>query len=90
MRCTKIINPTCRQSHINLLIRTSGVVTRRTSVYPQLQTVNFDCVKCGYVLGPFTQSGESEVKPKTCPQCASEGPFTVRDTGNGCCFVGDE
>lgn len=66
-----------RQSHINLLIRTSGVVTRRTAVYPQLQTVNFDCIKCGYVLGPFTQSGETEVKPKTCPQCASEGPFTV-------------
>ena len=33
--------------HLNCLIRVSGVVTRRTGVFPQLQLIKYDCVKCG-------------------------------------------
>ena len=36
----------------------------------------FDCVSCGYVLGPFVQTQASEVKPNSCPECQKTGPFS--------------
>lgn len=59
------------------MVRVSGVVTRRTGVFPQLKVVMFDCVKCGHVLGPFTQNSDTEIKPQHCPNCAGKGPFNV-------------
>ena len=67
-----------RQFHLTKLIRVRGVVTRRTGVFPQLQEIKYDCVKCNYVLGPFFQNTETEVKPNNCPQCQSKGPFEVK------------
>ena len=55
----------------------TGVVTRRTGVFPQLRLVKYDCLKCGYVLGPFPQNTQDEVKPGNCPSCSSKGPFVV-------------
>ncbi|EIE26454.1 MCM-domain-containing protein, partial [Coccomyxa subellipsoidea C-169] len=67
-----------RQAHLNKLVCTAGVVTRRTGVFPQLQRIKFDCGRCGYVLGPFFQNtGEAEIKPNSCPQCQGKGPFPV-------------
>jgi len=67
-----------RHSHLNMLVKVSGVVTRRTDVYPQLESVRYDCVKCGYVMGPFLQRGhKDEVRPVKCPQCDSKGPFRL-------------
>ncbi|KAI1118498.1 MCM-domain-containing protein [Nemania sp. NC0429] len=66
-----------RQSHLNCLVRVSGVVTRRTGVFPQLIYVKFDCTKCGVTLGPFQQESNVEVKIKYCQNCQSRGPFTV-------------
>ncbi|KAK1067038.1 MCM DNA helicase complex subunit [Friedmanniomyces endolithicus] len=66
-----------RQSHLNCLLRVSGVVTRRTGVFPQLKYVKFDCMKCGITLGPFPQDSSSEVKLSYCQNCQSRGPFTV-------------
>ncbi|KAK9806187.1 hypothetical protein WJX72_004703 [[Myrmecia] bisecta] len=66
-----------RQYHLNNLIRVTGVVTRRTGVFPQLEMVKYDCMKCGYVLGPFYQNTETEIKVGSCPQCQSHGPFQV-------------
>jgi DNA replicative helicase MCM subunit Mcm2 (Cdc46/Mcm family) len=43
--------------HLNGLVRVSGVVTRRTGVFPQLRVTKYDCLRCGYLLGPFTQVG---------------------------------
>ena len=74
----------CRQEHLNKMVNTAGVVTRRTNVFPQLQQVKFDCMKCGYVLGPFFQHAEGEVKPNSCPQCQGKGPFTVRPLSRPC------
>ena len=59
------------------LIRTSGVVTASTGVLPQLSIIKYDCNKCSYVLGPFVQNQNQEVKPGTCPECQSQGPFSV-------------
>lgn len=66
-----------RQLHLNQLIRTSGVVTCCTGVLPQLSIIKYDCVKCGFLLGPFFQSQNQEVKPGTCPECQSVGPFEI-------------
>ncbi|KAJ5111553.1 Nucleic acid-binding OB-fold [Penicillium argentinense] len=66
-----------RQSHLNCLVRVSGVVTRRTGVFPQLKYVMFLCQKCGITLGPFQQEASAEVKISFCQNCQSRGPFTV-------------
>jgi len=49
------LSPPYRNYHLNGLVRVHGVITRRTAVFPQLRIVKFDCTKCGYLLGPFTQ-----------------------------------
>lgn len=67
-----------RQLHLNQLIRTSGVVTGSSGVLPQLSMIKYDCNKCNYVMGPFIQRQHHEVKPGTCPECQSQGPFEVR------------
>lgn len=66
-----------RQSHLNCLVRVSGVVTRRSGVFPQLKYVKFDCTKCGATLGPFHQDSNVEVRISFCQSCQSRGPFTV-------------
>ncbi|OMJ15086.1 DNA replication licensing factor mcm2 [Smittium culicis] len=66
-----------RQTQLNTLVRVSGVVSRRTSVFPQLKYVKFDCGKCGAVLGPFYQDNRAEVKIGSCNNCQGKGPFTV-------------
>ncbi|CAN8001131.1 unnamed protein product, partial [Ixodes hexagonus] len=66
-----------RSLHLNQLVRTAGVVTSTTGVLPQLSLVKYDCGKCNYVLGPFVQSQNQELKPGSCPECQSLGPFTV-------------
>ncbi|XP_058061905.1 DNA replication licensing factor Mcm2 [Anopheles bellator] len=68
---------TFRKLHLNQLVRTLGVVTATTGVLPQLSVIKYDCVKCGYVLGPFVQSQNTEVKPGSCPECQSAGPFSI-------------
>lgn len=68
---------TFRKLHLNQLVRTLGVVTATTGVLPQLSVVKYDCVKCGYIMGPFVQSQNTEVKPGSCPECQSVGPFTI-------------
>ncbi|KAL7308157.1 MCM DNA helicase complex subunit [Mucor circinelloides] len=66
-----------RQSQLNCLIRVSGVVTRRTGVFPQLKWVKYNCGKCNHLLGPFYQDIHNEIKINTCPSCQSKGPFNV-------------
>ncbi|PPQ97381.1 hypothetical protein CVT26_006615 [Gymnopilus dilepis] len=66
-----------RRSNLNNLVRVSGVVTRRTGVFPQLKYVKFDCRKCGAVLGPFYQDASKEVRISYCANCESKGPFAI-------------
>ncbi|KAI8982192.1 MCM2/3/5 family-domain-containing protein [Mycotypha africana] len=66
-----------RQHQLNCLVRVSGVVTRRTGVYPQLKWVKYNCGKCSALLGPFYQDIHNEIKINTCPSCQSKGPFIV-------------
>jgi DNA replication licensing factor MCM2 len=66
-----------RQLHLNQLIRTSGVVTSSTGILPQLKMIKFDCLKCGYILGPFYQKQDQEIKPGSCPECQNNGPYEI-------------
>ncbi|XP_047122833.1 DNA replication licensing factor mcm2 [Hydra vulgaris] len=66
-----------RQLHLNQLIRTCGVVTCSTGILPQLSMVKYDCVKCRFILGPYFQGQNQELKPGSCPQCQSRGPFEI-------------
>ena len=66
-----------RQLHLEQLIKTSGVVSSTTGVLPQMRMVKFTCLKCGEILGPFAQGQNQEIRPGTCPQCQSMGPFEV-------------
>lgn len=72
-----LFSPVPRQLHLNQLIRTSGVVTSCTGVLPQLSMVKYNCSKCSFILGPFCQSQNQEVKPGSCPECQSTGPFEI-------------
>jgi DNA replication licensing factor MCM2 len=66
-----------RQTHLDKIVRVSGVVTRRSGVSPQLKYVKFDCGKCSEVLGPFYQDAAAEIRISFCSSCNSKGPFTV-------------
>ncbi|KAK6868217.1 DNA replication licensing factor MCM2 [Candida tropicalis] len=66
-----------RESNLNQLVKVSGVVTRRTGVFPQLKYIKFDCLKCGVVLGPYVQDSNTEVKISFCTNCQSKGPFKM-------------
>ena len=39
--------------------------------------VKYDCSKCNFILGPFFQGQNSEVRPGSCPECQSRGPFEI-------------
>ena len=62
---------------MNQLIRTSGVVTSSTGILPQLNMIKYDCLRCSFILGPFYQRQDQEVKPGTCPECQANGPFEI-------------
>ncbi|KAI8870685.1 MCM-domain-containing protein [Ramicandelaber brevisporus] len=68
-----------RQVQLNTLVRVVGIVSRRSSVFPQLKYVKYNCTKCGAVLGPFHQdsSAQNEVRIGSCPNCQSKGPFII-------------
>lgn len=67
-----------RHLHLNQLVRTSGVVTSSSGVLPQLSVVRYNCTKCNCLLGPYVQGqNKNEVKPSTCPDCQSSGPFEL-------------
>lgn len=42
-----------------------------------MSIVKYDCVGCGYLLGPFAQRYDEEIKPSTCPSCQGRGPFEL-------------
>jgi len=66
-----------RQAHLKALIKVVGVVTRRTSVFPQLKHVRYNCGKCGYLTHIYPQTGESVKSPVRCTECQGQGVFIV-------------
>jgi DNA replication licensing factor MCM2 len=81
-----------RRAHLDGLVKVSGVITRRSGVFPQLKLAYYDCIKCKFTTGPFrvedtssnssgpdgSQRDVSEMhSPTMCPSCDSEGPFKL-------------
>jgi DNA replication licensing factor MCM2 len=68
---------TLRQIHLHKLVRVVGVVTRRTQVFPQIQSVTFDCTHCKTSVGPFKQMEGAEIRPDMCTSCNRTGTFRI-------------
>lgn len=67
-----------RHIHLNTLIKVSGVVTRRSGVFPHLRMVKLTCEKCKRTQTPMSTTAKSPEKSLSmCPDCGSRGPFTV-------------
>ena len=66
-----------RQAHLNSLIRTVGVVTKMSSVFPQLRIVKWKCSRCNSSIGPFPVTDEKPVPPVFCPSCNAKGGFVI-------------
>lgn len=67
-----------RHIHLNTLIKVSGVVTRRSGVFPHLRVVKLTCEKCNTVTAPTaTSKSKPEQAIQICPGCGGRGPFTV-------------
>lgn len=67
-----------RHIHLNTLIKVSGVVTRRSGVFPHLRMVKLTCESCKRVFAPTsTTSRTPERLQKSCAECGSKGPFSV-------------
>lgn len=84
-----------RRAHLDGLVKVSGVITRRSGVFPQLKLAYYDCIKCKFTTGPFriedtsshssgpdgSQRDVSEMhSPSMCPECESEGPFKLNSS----------
>jgi DNA replication licensing factor MCM2 len=66
-----------RQVHLHGLVKIRGVITKRSSVFPQLQKMIFYCVKCGDRKGPIIQNANDRINLGSCAVCQSSGPFTL-------------
>lgn len=66
-----------RHIHLNTLIKVTGVVTRRSGVFPHLRMVKLNCEKCRRVLAPNATAAKPERSIQMCPECGSRGPFTI-------------
>ena len=67
-----------RQAHLNCLVKVVGVVTRRTTVFPQLIASCYDCLECGALVGPFSMVGGTENRPGMCPNCNTARPGLLK------------
>lgn len=67
-----------RHIHLNTLIKVSGVVTRRSGVFPHLRMVKLTCESCKRVFAPTSTTSQTPERAQThCSDCGSKGPFTV-------------
>ena len=69
-----------RRAHLDCLVKVHGTVTRRSTVYPQLQLAYYTCQSCKNVQGPIRVDSSSNdpstvasSAPNQCPNC--EVPF---------------
>merc|ERR1719235_1395871 len=65
----------CR--HLNKLVSVDGVVTKRTAVFNQVKRLWLRCAMCNFPSGPFDVAEEKDLKPGSCIECQSKGPWRV-------------
>ena len=63
-----------RRTHLDNLVKVVGVVTRRSTVYPQLSVAYYTCMNCKRTQGPFrVDSGlGGSHEPDSCPNTFCE------------------
>ena len=67
-----------RSNDIGRLIKITGVITKRSSVYPKRKMAFFICLRCGEKNGPFFYSSpDEEINIGACPVCQSSGRFEL-------------
>ena len=67
-----------RQIHMGCLVKIVGVVTRRSGVFPQLTICKYNCMRCGYVMGPYSVNGaETNMQGVQCHSCQEKGPYQL-------------
>ena len=71
-----------RREHLDTLVKVTGVVTRRSSVYPQLQMAYYRCSSCKTPQGPFRvegygQNAAAAYAPDECPRCEGATHFKL-------------
>ncbi len=84
-----------RRINLDGLVKVSGVITRRSGVFPQLKLAYYDCIKCKFTTGPYRIEDSSSHSsgpegngrdvsdlhsPTMCPECESEGPFRLNSS----------
>lgn len=70
-----------RRTHLDSLVKVTGVVTRRSAVYPQLQLAHYTCMVCRKTQGPFRVESVGEAyTPSQCPYCEQATTFQVHPT----------
>ena len=62
-----------RSSHLRSLIRTQGVITRRSGVFPQMVYAAFRCGFCGMIVDGIKQATDREIRPDMCVFCQRKG-----------------
>lgn len=66
-----------RFTHLNKMIKVTGVVTRRTAVFPQMRVIVSYCNRCGEKKGPLSYNCNDDIDLGVCGNCQSKGPFTT-------------
>jgi len=63
--------------HLNKLVNINGVVTKRSGVFNQVKRLHLRCAKCNFPCGPFDVVDEKDLRPGSCVECQSRGPWRV-------------
>lgn len=69
-----------RQGHLNCLVRVSGVITRRSGVFPELLQAVYNCSSCGFRTSPF--DARQKAKPTSCPQHCENATFKINQAAS--------
>jgi hypothetical protein len=70
------------QVELNALVKVRGVLTRRSSVFPELKMARYNCTRCKHTFGPYPLSSDQrEHRVGPCPECQQTGPFTLSTEG---------
>ena len=69
-----------RQGHLNCLVRVSGVITRRSGVFPELLHAIYNCSGCGFKSAPF--DAKLRAKPTVCPRGCEMPSFKINQAAS--------
>mmetsp|Transcript_93951 Transcript_93951/g.304010 ORF Transcript_93951/g.304010 Transcript_93951/m.304010 type:complete len:898 (-) Transcript_93951:106-2799(-) len=63
--------------HLGKLISVNGVVTKRLKVNNEIKRLYLRCAKCNFLSPPFDVESDKDLKPGSCIECQSKGPWKV-------------